>query len=46
MGGLCHEHYPSNVYNLVVDNIRLNEVKNDAKERLEYGVDHLFSEEK
>ena len=33
---------PHSVYNLLVDNIKLNEVKNDPEEAKKYGVDRLF----
>ena len=35
-------HNPANVFNLVADNTRLCEIKNDKDLAHEYGVDHLF----
>ena len=35
-------HNPANVFNLVADNTRLCEIKNDKTLRYDYGVDHLF----
>ena len=42
MVGFNTEFVPFNVYNLLIDNIKLNEVKNDPEEAKRYGVDHLF----
>lgn len=42
MVGFNSNFTPYNVYNLLVDNIKLNEVKNDPVESKRYGVDHLF----
>ena len=33
---------PTTVYNLLLDNIKLTEVKNDPQECRDYGVDRLF----
>lgn len=41
MAGFSADHYPANVYNLVVDNIRLNEVLRNEEEAQRFGVDHL-----
>lgn len=35
------EYTPFNVYNLLVDNIKLNEIKNNPEEAKRYGVDNL-----
>jgi hypothetical protein len=35
-------HNPANVFNLVADNTRLCEIKNDKNLRYDFGVDHLF----
>lgn len=43
MGGLNPDHNPSNVYNLVADNIRLNEIKSNKGEAHRYGVEYLFN---
>ncbi len=43
MGGLNPDFMPLNVYNLVMDNIRLCEIKNSKTEAHRYGVEHLFS---
>lgn len=45
MAGLSPHHYPTNVSNIIADNIRLTEIKSNRKERMKYGVDHLFSED-
>ena len=44
MGGLNPDHFPTNVYNLVSDNIRLNEVMKDKEESYQFGVDQLFTQ--
>ncbi len=44
MGGLNPDHNPANVYNLIADNIRLSEIKNNKKEAYKYGVEYLFNE--
>jgi hypothetical protein len=35
-------HNPANVFNLIADNTRLCEIKNDKILRYDFGVDHLF----
>ena len=40
--GFNADFMPHQVYNLIVDNLRLSEIKEDPKEAREYGVDHLF----
>lgn len=42
MGGLNADHDPSNVYNLVLDNIRVNEITHSPKETTKYGLDQLI----
>jgi hypothetical protein len=44
MGGLNPEHNPQNVYNLIADNIRLNEIKSSKSDAYKYGVEYLFKE--
>ena len=44
MIGFNANYSPVNVYTLVVDNIRLSEIKDDPAEARQYGVDHLFSQ--
>ena len=39
--GLEPGHNPANVFNLVADNCRLSEIRNDPENKIEYGVDHL-----
>jgi hypothetical protein len=39
--GLIAEHNPANVMNLVADNTRLTEIRNDHQLKYDYGVDHL-----
>ena len=36
---------PMSCYSLLVDNIRLCEIKNNPKDAKKYGVDHLFAHE-
>ena len=43
MIGFNHRYSPVNVYTLLVDNIRLSEIKDDPAEARQYGVDHLFA---
>jgi hypothetical protein len=45
MVGFNADHIPSNVYNLVIDNIKLNEVLHDKDEAKRFGVDHLLNGE-
>jgi hypothetical protein len=40
--GFNADFKPYTVYNMVVDNLRLSEIKEDPREAKEYGVDHLF----
>ena len=40
--GFNPSYKPNTVYTLIVDNIRLSEIKEDPKEARDYGVDHLF----
>jgi len=42
MIGFAPDFKPYNVYNLLVDNIKLSEIKNDVEESKRYGVDYLF----
>lgn len=42
MVGFNADFMPFNVYNLLVDNIKLNEVKNNPNEAKKYGVEHFF----
>lgn len=42
MGGLNPNHFPINIYNLLTDNIRLNEVMKNKEESFQYGVENLF----
>jgi len=44
MIGFNSNYSPVNVYTLVVDNIRLSEIKDDPAEARQYGVDHFFSQ--
>jgi hypothetical protein len=41
MAGFNVDIPPTNVYNLLVDNIKVTEIKNDPKEAKNYGLDHL-----
>lgn len=41
MAGFNPEYNPLHVYNLIIDNLKLNEVKNNEKEAYSYGVDYL-----
>lgn len=43
MAGFNVDYKPMSAYSLVVDNIRLNEIKDNPKEAKEFGVDHLFA---
>ena len=45
MAGFNVDYQPLSVYNLVVDNIKLSEIKDDPKEAKEYGVDYLFAKQ-
>jgi hypothetical protein len=40
--GFNPDYNPRQVYNLLVDNIKLNEVKNDPIDSKRYGVNYLF----
>lgn len=42
MAGFNYEYQPYAVYNLIVDNLRVDEIKDSAKEAKEYGVDQYF----
>lgn len=42
MVGFNIDHNPTNVYNLVVDNIKLTEVLRDEEEAKKFGVDNLI----
>jgi triacylglycerol lipase len=42
MIGFSHDFKPVNVYSLLVDNIKLSEIKSNQQEARNYGVDHLF----
>ena len=42
MVGFNADYKPYTVYNLLVDNLRVDEVKSDPKEAKEYGVDQYF----
>lgn len=44
MVGFNADHFPSNVYNLVIDNLRLHEVLQNPKDAQRYGVDHLIND--
>lgn len=39
--GFAPEHNPANVFNLVADNARLSEIRDDPELSYNYGVDHL-----
>ena len=39
--GFDPNHNPANVFNLVADNVRVCDIKNDPKLRYDYGLDHL-----
>lgn len=41
--GFNSDFQPNQVYSLIVDNLRLSEIKDDPTEAKQYGVDHLFS---
>lgn len=43
MAGFNYEYEPQTAYNLVVDNLRLCELKQSPTEAQAYGVDHLFT---
>jgi hypothetical protein len=40
--GFNANNAPHTVFNLIVDNLRLQEIKEDQSEARMYGVDHLF----
>ena len=42
--GFNYEYMPYTVYKLVVDNLRLSEIKDDPLEAKLFGVDHFFNE--
>lgn len=42
--GFNYEYMPYTVYKLVVDNLRISEIKDDPMEAKLYGVDHFFNE--
>lgn len=43
MAGFNEPDYsPMSCYSLVIDNIRLTEIKNNPSEAKKFGVDHLF----
>jgi len=42
--GFQPSHNPANVFNLVADNTRVSEIKNDKTLSYDYGVDHLFKQ--
>lgn len=44
MVGFNAEYNPQYVYNLITNNIKLCEVKNDPKEAYNYGVEYLFQQ--
>lgn len=39
--GFTPDHNPANVFNLVADNVRVCEIKNDDSLKFDYGLDHL-----
>lgn len=43
MAGFNYEYEPQTAYNLIVDNLRLCEIKQHPTESKNYGVDHLFA---
>lgn len=43
MVGFNADFVPYNVFNLVSDNVKLAEIKNDDGLARKYGVDHLFA---
>lgn len=43
MAGLCADFFPLNVYNLIADNIKLNEIRQNTEEAKLYGVDKLIT---
>ncbi len=43
IAGFNSEFQPSQLYTLIVDNLRLSEIKDDPAEAKQYGVDHLFA---
>ena len=45
MIGFNHTYSPQTVYTLLVDNIRLSEIKDDPAEARQYGVDQFFRQE-
>jgi hypothetical protein len=45
MVGFNADYVPHAVYNLVVDNIKLCEIKDDPQEAKDYGIDYLFAKE-
>lgn len=45
MVGFNVDFMPFNVYNLLVDNIKLNEVKNNPADAKKFGVDYLFQQQ-
>ena len=42
MGGLNPEYFPLSIYNLVADNIRVCEVKNDPEDAISFGIDKIM----
>jgi hypothetical protein len=40
--GFNPDFFPSNLYNLVIDNIRLSEIKRNPQEAYDRGLSHLF----
>lgn len=43
VGFNAEAHHPYNVYNLLVDNMRLSEISDDPQEAKSYGVDDLIN---
>lgn len=45
MVGFNVDYTPNQVYNLIADNVKLTEIKNDPENAKVYGVDHLFAQQ-
>jgi hypothetical protein len=42
MAGFNVDYFPMSPYKLLVDNIKLCEIKNNTEDAKEYGVEYLF----
>ena len=46
MAGFNSNYKPRTVYSLLIDNLRVQEIKEDPREAREYGVDQFFKQER